>query len=254
VVHEIAPIFDWGDFSLWANMLRLTSVPGFEAHKVPVLATDAHLPALSPQSLTPTALQERFLNQRMLNESWQDEFESDRLSSKPKQRAAVLMGVITHVDEPRLLLTQRASNMRTHSSQVAFPGGKVDPSDKDMVETALREAQEEVGLDPKWVRVLGQLSEYETFANIVVTPVVALIDPGCQLSINPHEVARAFEVPLAFLMDPKHHQRHRLEHQGQSRSWYSIAPDFGVEGAFIWGATASMIRGLYQFLNTNESG
>jgi 8-oxo-dGTP pyrophosphatase MutT (NUDIX family) len=147
---------------------------------------------------------------------------------------------------------------------VAFPGGKVDPEDADAAAAALREAEEEVALPRSFVEVIGQLPVYVTGTRFIVTPVVALVRPGFVLHPNPDEVAHAFEVPLAFLMNPAHHRRHRLEAEGQVREWFSMpyaepaqaepaagesppAPAGAVEH-FIWGATAGMLRNFYRFL------
>lgn len=232
-------------------MLKLSTVPDFDAQNVPVKGTDSHLPKLHSKALTPKALELCFASPAVPRAaSWQDEFEG-LAEHVPRQRAAVLIGIFQRAGASCVLLTQRAAHMRTHSGQVAFPGGKVDESDSSVEFTALREAHEEVGLNAHSVRVLGCLPNYVTFANLLVTPVVALMEADFELKVNPEEVARVFEVPLLHLMNPTHHQRHELQYKGQFRSWYSIAPHAALEGAFIWGATASMIRGLYQFLSSN---
>jgi 8-oxo-dGTP pyrophosphatase MutT (NUDIX family) len=113
----------------------------------------------------------------------------------------------------------------------------------------LREAQEEVGLDPKHVEVLGTLNEYVTGTAFIVTPVVALIDPAHVIVANPHEVDEVFEVPLEFLMNPAHHRRHAFESQGVRREWFSMPYQDQGQERFIWGATAGMLRNLYRFLS-----
>ena len=148
-----------------------------------------------------------------------------------------------------VLLTERTAHLSTHSGQVAFPGGKSDPEDADAVATALREAHEEVGLDPRFVEVIGSLPEYVTGSSFIITPVVALIDPAFELRANPYEVAAAFEVPLAFLMDPAQHRRHAFEWEGARREWYSMPWQDGAHERFVWGATAAMLRNLYRFLS-----
>jgi 8-oxo-dGTP pyrophosphatase MutT (NUDIX family) len=125
----------------------------------------------------------------------------------------------------------------------------VDDTDADVAATALREAQEEVGLDPGHVEVLGSLSEYVTGTAFIVTPVVALISPDHAITPNPDEVDQVFEVPLPFLMNPAHHRRHALEVDGLRREWFSMPyQDNGIE-RFIWGATAGMLRNFYRFLS-----
>lgn len=180
---------------------------------------------------------------------WQPELVQERAYlDRPTAHAAVLLGLVMR-QEPMVLLTRRANHMSTHSGQVAFPGGKVDPQDTDVRHTALREAHEEVGLHPSRVQVLGELPTYTTGSAFVVTPVVALIDPEFQATPNPSEVAQVFEVPLSFLMNPAHHRRHAHEAQGVRREWYSMPYIQGEQEHFIWGATAGMLRNFYRFLS-----
>jgi len=148
-----------------------------------------------------------------------------------------------------VLLTRRTAHLSTHSGQVAFPGGKVDPQDTDVRHTALREAQEEVGLDPKLVQVLGELPIYTTGSAFVITPVVGLVDPRFTAEPNPQEVDQVFEVPLSFLMNPAHHRRHAHEAEGLRREWFSMPYRQGPHEHFIWGATAGMLRNFYGFLS-----
>ncbi|MBX9817683.1 MAG: CoA pyrophosphatase, partial [Burkholderiaceae bacterium] len=150
-----------------------------------------------------------------------------------------------------VLLTHRTSHLSSHSGQVAFPGGKVDPEDADAVATALREAQEEVGLESRHVEVLGTMPTYTTGSAFVVTPVVALVNDTMVIEANPHEVAQVFEVPLQFLMNPANHQRHQVQWEGQVREWLSIPYHDGQMEHFIWGATAGMLRNLYRFLQAH---
>ena len=166
--------------------------------------------------------------------------------------AAVLVPLVMR-EQPTVLLTERTAHLSTHSGQIAFPGGKADPGDIDAAATALREAQEEVGLAPGFVKVLGSLPHYVTGTSFIITPVVALVEPGFELVPNAFEVADVFEVPLHFLMDPAHHQRHVVDLGGVRREWFSMPyPHLPAEGhpqRFIWGATAGMLRNLYRFLS-----
>jgi 8-oxo-dGTP pyrophosphatase MutT (NUDIX family) len=148
-----------------------------------------------------------------------------------------------------VLLTERTQHLSSHSGQIAFPGGKADGEDADAVATALREAQEEVGLAPGFVRVLGTMPIYTTGSAYWVTPVVALVDPGFALAPNRHEVADVFEVPLDFLMNPANHRRHRVPWNGVEREWLSMPYQDGAVERFIWGATAGMLRNLYRYLH-----
>jgi 8-oxo-dGTP pyrophosphatase MutT (NUDIX family) len=179
---------------------------------------------------------------------WEPEVWAERkFTERQPANASVLVGIVTR-DRPALILTERTTHLSTHSGQVAFPGGKQDPTDRDPTHTALREAQEEIGLDPRHVEVLGSMPTYTTGTRFIITPVVALVDPSHQLELNPHEVADAFEVPLEFLMNPAHHRRHHFDGDGIRRDWFSMPYMEGTKERFIWGATAGMLRNLYRFL------
>jgi 8-oxo-dGTP pyrophosphatase MutT (NUDIX family) len=138
--------------------------------------------------------------------------------------------------------------MNSHSGQIAFPGGKADPEDRDAIATALREAEEEVGLEPEFVDVIGTMPIYTTGSAFIVTPVVALVHPGFRLKVNADEVADVFEVPLDFLMDPANHRHHVVDWGGEQRRWMSMPYMDGNTERFIWCATAGMLRNFYRFL------
>ena len=159
-------------------------------------------------------------------------------------RAAVLMPLVQRASGLTVLLTQRTAHLRDHAGQISFPGGRCEDSDTSMVATALREAQEEVGLDPAQVEVLGLLPEYRTGTGFSIMPVVALVKPPLNLKLDDFEVAEAFEAPLSFLLDPRNRQRHSIEHQGAQREYYAMP----WEGYYIWGATAGMLVSLERFL------
>jgi 8-oxo-dGTP pyrophosphatase MutT (NUDIX family) len=165
------------------------------------------------------------------------------LADKPFRPAAVLMPVVAR-EQPTSLLTQRASGLSTHSGQVAFPGGRIDPGDRDPVDAAMREAMEEIGLAREFIMPLGYLDPYLSGTGFRIVPVVALIRPGFTLALNPGEVVDAFEVPFDFLMSPHNHQRHSREWRGITRSYYAMP----YQDRYIWGATAGMIRRLYERL------
>ncbi|MDP3258845.1 CoA pyrophosphatase [Bosea sp. (in: a-proteobacteria)] len=158
--------------------------------------------------------------------------------------AAVLIGVVPRPEGPTVILTQRAATLRSHSSQVAFPGGRVDAVDGSPVVTALREAEEEIGLPRERVRTLGFLDAYLTGTGYRIVPVVGLLEPPFTLTLNAHEVDEVFETPLSFLLDPANHRREGREWQGLYRTYYAMP--FGDR--YIWGATAGMIRNLYERL------
>ena len=222
----------------------MSKLPAFDPQQVPVFQVDMHLAAVPAQHLTPEALQARFANPPV----WQPElvFERKFMDRAPAQ-AAVLLGLVMR-DELTVLLTQRPAHMSTHAGQIAFAGGKCDEGDADVAATALREAHEEVGLDARHVQVLGTLPEYVTGSAFYVTPVVALISPTMTLQLNTHEVSDAFEVPLAYLMNPANHRWHRYEFEGVTREWLSMPYQDGEQLRFVWGATAGMLRNFYRFL------
>lgn len=219
-------------------------LPDFDPRTVPVLGVDAHLPAVSLAQQTPQALRERFRTPPV----WTPEVASERrFSDRAPAHASVLVPIVLR-DQPMVLLTERTAHLSTHSGQVAFPGGRADPEDASPAATALREAEEEVGLEARFVEVLGVLPIYRTGSAFIISPVVALVQPDCVLRPNPYEVAEIFEVPLSFLLDPAHHQRHAVEWDGVRREWFSMPYDDGQRSHFIWGATAGMLRNFYRFM------
>lgn len=212
---------------------------------MPIVGVDVHLPAVAAARLDPEALRERFRHPP----AWQPEFRREpRFTDRSPAQAAVLVPLVLH-EQPTLLLTQRTTHLSTHSGQVAFPGGKVDAEDVDVVAAALREAEEEIGLTRDHVEVLGTLPTYVTGTAFVITPVVALVRPGFNLVPNPGEVQDAFEVPLHWIMNPAHHRRHAFNWDGVQREWYSMPYDDGGRERFIWGATAGMLRNFYRLLS-----
>ncbi|MDZ4146567.1 MAG: CoA pyrophosphatase [Burkholderiales bacterium] len=227
----------------------LTSLPNFDPRLSPVIGIDHHLPPVPGEQLHAAALQRRFNAPPV----WAPEiFRERRFANREPTEASVLIPIVMRGaarDQPRVLLTQRTAHLSTHSGQIAFPGGKVDATDADARATALREAQEEVGLAAKYVEVIGTLPVYVTGTAFIVTPVVALVQPDYELQINPHEVDDAFEVPLDFLMNPANHHRHAVEWEGLRREWFSMPYRNGDEDRFIWGATAGMLRNFYRFLS-----
>ena len=163
--------------------------------------------------------------------------------------AAVLIGIIQRPEGARVILTRRASHLRDHSGQVAFPGGKIDARDESPLTAALREAQEEIGLDPRLVVPVGYLDPYLTGTGFAVIPVLARVSPQFLPVPDTSEVEAVFEPPLSFLMSPQNHRREAREWNGILRHYYAMP--WG--GHHIWGATAGMIRALHARLYAGES-
>jgi 8-oxo-dGTP pyrophosphatase MutT (NUDIX family) len=159
---------------------------------------------------------------------------------RPIRPAAVLVPIVDH-PEPTVLLTQRAQHLPDHAGQVSFPGGKIDQNDESPLASALREAEEEVGLDRKSVEPLGYLDLYMTTLGYRIVPVISRVKPGFSLTLNESEVDAVFEVPLVFLMNQANVQRHSRDWQGMTRHYYAIT--FGER--YIWGVTAGILRNLY---------
>ena len=158
-------------------------------------------------------------------------------------RASVLVPIIAH-PEPTVLFTQRTTHLRNHSGQVSFPGGRAEPEDPTPEFTALREAEEEIGVPRDRVEIVARLPDYCTRTGFCVAPIVGLLLPPLALAPDRREVEDVFEVPLAFLLDPGNHERHTREHQGQTVGFYVI--QYGERR--IWGATAGMVVNLYRML------
>lgn len=156
--------------------------------------------------------------------------------------AAVLIGIVERDGAATLLLTRRTDHLKSHAGQIALPGGKIDPADADPVAAALREAEEEVGLDRRLVEPLGLIDPYVSNTGFRIFPVVGLIDPRAPLTPNPDEVADVFEVPLAFLMTPGNHLIEQRPFRGRERRYYAMP----WQERRIWGVTAGILRVLYE--------
>jgi 8-oxo-dGTP pyrophosphatase MutT (NUDIX family) len=167
---------------------------------------------------------------------------TDLAQAEAHRPAAVLIPVIGRAGEATVVLTTRTAHLPSHAGEVAFPGGKVDPADSSPLVTALREAEEEIGLDRAFVTPVGYLDTYLTRTGYKIVPVVGLIEPGHPLTPNPHEVDEVFEVPLSFLMTPANHAIHSRIIRGAERRFYAMPWD----GHYIWGVTAAIVQNLYR--------
>jgi 8-oxo-dGTP pyrophosphatase MutT (NUDIX family) len=158
--------------------------------------------------------------------------------------AAVLIPVVDRKGGATVILTKRTEKLRSHSGQVAFPGGRIDPSDNSPEDAALRETEEEIGLDRGFVEVVGRLPDYVSGSGFRVAPILGIVRPGFLLTLNEDEVDDVFEVPLAFVMDAANHSKESREWQGRTRHFYEMPYD----DHYIWGLTAGIIRMLYERL------
>ncbi|HTK02536.1 MAG TPA: CoA pyrophosphatase [Bordetella sp.] len=220
--------------------------PAFDAAVQPWVAANEGLHAVPPQALAVDELR------RVLQHpgGWPVQLPLNGDTRYPGREgppvlAAVLIPLVMRQDGVTVMLTQRTAHLHDHAGQISFPGGRIEETDASPIAAALREAQEETGLAPEWVEVLGTMPVYLTSTGFSVTPVVALVRPGFELVPDAFEVADIFEVPLSFITDPANHRLHRVElPDGRVRRYYSMPWD----KYFIWGATAAMLRNLYHLL------
>jgi 8-oxo-dGTP pyrophosphatase MutT (NUDIX family) len=227
-----------------------TRLPGFDPESIPLdpdfADPAARGPAVPASALLPPALRHRFVSPP----AWTPEMRADARLFDPgiePRPASVLVPLVVRDSGVNVLLTQRTAHLTDHAGQISFPGGRVEPGDADVVATALRESEEEIGLPTNAVDVLGWLPEYRTVTGYRVTPVVALIERPFTLQLDSFEVSEAFEVPLAFLMDPANHERRIYRYAEIARTFYAM-PYQAARRYFIWGATAAMLRNFYHFL------
>ena len=163
-------------------------------------------------------------------------------AENPLRAAAVLAPIVMRPEGWTMLFTERAADLASHAGQISFPGGRIDAEDASPLDAALREAEEEIGLARRFVTPLGGFEPYETGTGFRIAPIVALIAPGFTLAPDPREVADVFEAPFAFLMNPANHERREGEWRGRRGAYYAMP----YENRFIWGATAGMIRALWE--------
>jgi 8-oxo-dGTP pyrophosphatase MutT (NUDIX family) len=169
---------------------------------------------------------------------------TELLGPGPRRPAAVLVAMIARTQGPSILFTQRTKDLAQHGGQVSFPGGGIESGDAGAIAAALRETREEVGIDAALVRPFGYLDCFETISGYCVTPVVAQLDPAYCARPDPREVDEAFEVPLAFFLDPANLHRRQIHAFGKARE----VLEFTHAGHLIWGATASMLMSLVRQL------
>jgi 8-oxo-dGTP pyrophosphatase MutT (NUDIX family) len=234
------------------DAINVAAPPGFNAEVIPIYEVCAEQAKLAQQVLAPLAIQQRFHSPPQWEPEITDENRhviaadiiAKRQAAGKVTRAAVLIPLLLKPEGLSVLLTQRTNHLRDHAGQISFPGGRMDPEDASPSETALRESEEEIGLQRSQVKIIGHLPEYLTVSGYSVTPIVGLVKPQAEYVLDAFEVADIFEVPLDFLMNPENHQIRVWESEQGRRRFYSMP----YEGRFIWGATAGMLRNLYHLL------
>lgn len=233
-------------FSSFLMMVVTMATVNFDPQSL-VIHSYADEPVLPIDKISLDFLRLRF--QQELVWSPENTGESSLYRGDDFKPASVLLPLLAREHGVQVLLTQRAAHLHHHGGQISFPGGRMDATDTSAEHTALREAQEEIGLAQSQVEVLGRLPQYFTGTGFSVTPVVALVHPPYEFHSDPFEVASIFEVPLSFLMNPRHHQRRQFDYPDGcgKRSFYAMH----YEDYFIWGATAGMLRNLFHFLRTD---
>lgn len=184
------------------------------------------------------------LARSLVSPQWQGRPEQALVEPDNAIQAAVLVPLINRDTGITVLFTQRTTHLADHAGQISFPGGRVEAGDASMHDTALREAEEEIGLPCSQVEVLGMLPDYYILTGFRVTPVVGLVEPPFSVKLDSFEVAEIFEVPLHFFLDPANHEQHNISYQGKPRQYYAMP----YQGHFIWGATAGILYNLYQAL------
>ena len=235
------------------NQAFSAAVPaGFDAQAIPIYEVCASQLSVPADRLHPTSLKSRLQNPP----AWQPEITDEnrhviaadiiarRQAAGKVTQAAVLIPLLMKEEGVSVLLTQRTNHLHDHAGQISFPGGRMDPQDISPHDTALRESEEEIGLNRECVEIIGNLPQYLTVSGYSVTPVVALVQPQAEYALDSFEVADVFDVPLQFLMNPANHQVRVWESDLGSRRFYSMP----YQNRFIWGATAGMLRNLYHLL------
>lgn len=234
------------------DLINVATPPGFDAQAIPILEVCDYQDHVPADHLKPEALRTRFQSQPI----WQPEITDEnrhviaadiiarRQAAGKVTRAAVLIPLLLREEGLSVLLTQRTDHLRDHAGQISFPGGRMDAEDSSPDDTALRESEEEIGLERDRVEIIGHLPEYLTVSGYTVTPVVGLVQAQAEYVLDEFEVADVFEVPLSFLLNPANHQVRLWQSEQGSRRFYSMP----YQDRFIWGATAGMLRNLYHLL------
>jgi 8-oxo-dGTP pyrophosphatase MutT (NUDIX family) len=225
-------------------------MPPFDLDTATVIGT-ASGPAINGASLGAERLRQIFAAPREWLPEPTDETRRPRFrpGTNDYVSASVLVPIVLREDGPTMLFTERTAHLNAHAGQVSFPGGSAEAHDVDVVATALRETEEEIGLARDHVEVIGRLTDYLTVTGFRVSPIVALVHPPFRLTLDSFEVDEAFEVPLTFLLDPANHERRRaVTYDGEIRHFTAMS--FGTH--FIWGATAAMLRNFYLFMVAQE--
>lgn len=234
------------------DAINVAAPLGFDAQAIPIHEICVDQIKVPKEHLEPASLKARFQTPPI----WQPEITDEnrhviaadiitkRQAAGKVTRAAVLIPLLLKDDGLWVLLTQRTNHLHDHAGQISFPGGRMDPEDQNPSETALRESEEEIGLDRKRVEIIGHLPQYLTVSGYSVTPVVGLVQAQAEYVLDEFEVADIFEVPLSFLLDPANHQVRLWQSEQGGRRFYAMP----YENRFIWGATAGMLRNLYHLL------
>ena len=234
------------------DAINVAAPPGFDAQAIPIHEVCSNQIKVPHRHLEPESLKARFQSPPV----WQPEITDEnrhviaadiitkRQAAGKVTRAAVLIPLLLKEDGLWVLLTQRTNHLHDHAGQISFPGGRMDAEDQSPNDTALRESEEEIGLDPRRVEIIGHLPQYLTVSGYSVTPVVGLVQAQAEYVLDEFEVADVFEVPLSFLLDPANHQVRVWQSEQGGRRFYSMP----YENRCIWGATAGMLRNLYHLL------
>lgn len=186
------------------------------------------------------------------NQAWTTQVNAHEAFKDADRAAAVLICLYMHKETLHVLFTERALHLKHHAGQISFPGGKAEPEDSDLVETAYREAREEIGLNTQCLKLLGRLGTYKTISGFSVTPIISMyegqLDIHNDLVLDHNEVASIFHVPLAFLMDEKHYLTEMIHRSGEDFPVHFIP----YEGRLIWGATAGMLALLREHISSKR--